>query len=73
VNHRFIRTTTTEAFDDVVQKLRSGSLDHDIPTHGTLVRVRRQGGLRVSRDEITSQRASAAAERAEREARKESS
>ena len=73
VNHRFVRTTTTEAFDDVVQQLRSGSLDHDIPAHGTLVRVRRQGGLRVSRDEITSQRASAAAERAEREARKESS
>ena len=68
VNHRYVRTTTPEAFDAMVADVRAGKLDHEIPSHGTLVRVRRQGGLRVSRDVIAQQRAVAAAARAERDA-----
>ena len=68
VNHRYVRTTTPEAFDAMVADVRAGKLDHEIPSHGTLVRVRRQGGLRVSREEIAQQRAVAAAARAERDA-----
>ncbi len=68
VNHRYVRTTTPDAFDAMVADVRAGKLDHEIPSHGTLVRVRRQGGLRVSREEIAKQRAVAAAARAERDA-----
>jgi len=68
VNHRYVRTTTAEAFDTMVQNVKDGRLDHEIPSHGTLVRVRRQGGLRVSREDIVAQRAIAAAARAERDA-----
>ena len=68
VNHRYVRTTTPEAFDAMVADVRAGKLDHEIPSHGTLVRVRRQGGLRVSREVIAQQRAVAAAARAERDA-----
>ncbi len=68
VNHRYVRTTTPEAFDAMVSNVKDGKLDHEIPSHGTLVRVRRQGGLRVSREDIAAQRATAATARAERDA-----
>jgi len=68
VNHRYVRTTTPEAFDALVTDLRNDKLSNDIPSHGTLVRVRRSGGLRVPREEIAAQRAAAAAARAERDA-----
>ncbi len=68
VNHRYVRTTTLEAFDVMVSNVKDGKLDHEIPSHGTLVRVRRQGGLRVSREDIAAQRATAATARAERDA-----
>ncbi len=56
VNHRFVRTTTVAAFDELVDELRAGARDHDIPRHGTLVRVRRSGGLRSSSEEIALER-----------------
>ena len=68
VNHRYVRTTTPDAFSELVSDLRTGSTKHDIPSHGTLVRVRRSGGLRVTREELAAQRATAAAARAERDA-----
>jgi len=68
VNHRYVRTTTPEAFDALVADLRDDKLSNDIPSHGTLVRVRRSSGLRVPREEIAAQRAAAAAARAERDA-----
>jgi hypothetical protein len=40
--------------------LRAGRLDDDIPRHGTLVRVRRQGGLRVDDATIRAERDAAA-------------
>ena len=68
VNHRYVRTTTPAAFDVMVADLRDGRLDHDVPTHGTLIRVRRQGGLRVAKDELAAERAAALAARTERAA-----
>ncbi len=67
VNHRYVRTTTPEAFDGLVADLRAGRLDHDVPAHGTLIRVRRSGGLRVDATEIAAERASAREARATRE------
>jgi len=50
--HRACRSTTAtcvpptiETFNALVNQLRDGQLDHDVPTHGTLVRVRRSVGL----------------------------
>ncbi len=63
VNHRYVRATTPDAFDRVVSELRAGTLDHDVPSHGTLIRVRRTGGLQVSRDVIVSERQVAIAAR----------
>jgi len=60
VNHRFVRTTTPEAFDRLVEELRAGGRGEEIPPHGTLVRVRRSGGLRVEPAEIARERAEAA-------------
>ena len=66
VNHRYVRTTTPELFDALVDDLRNGRLDHDVPPHGTLIRIRRAGGLRVDREELAAERLEA---RAAREAR----
>lgn len=66
VNHRYVRTTTPDLFDALVEDLRNGRLDHDVPPHGTLIRIRRSGGLRVEREELAAERAEA---RAAREAR----
>jgi primosomal protein N' len=66
VNHRFVRTTTPETFDAFVTDLRSGRRESEVPPHGTLIRVRRSGGLRVSEQELVSERAAA---REAREAR----
>src|ERR1019366_2080963 len=66
VNHRYVRTTTPETFDNMIEDLREGRLDHDVPSHGTLMRVKRQGGLRVSREEVAAERAQALAARTAR-------
>jgi NADH-quinone oxidoreductase E subunit len=72
VNHRYVRATTPESFDHLVDELRRGALDHDVPPHGSLVRVRRSVGLRAGRDEVVEQRATAREARAAREAEKAS-
>ena len=66
VNHRYVRTTTPADFDAVVAQLRRGERSDEIPAHGTLVRVRRSGGLRATSEQIAGERA---AEAAAREAR----
>ena len=66
VNHRYVRTATPSAFDAMIADLRAGRLDHDVPRHGTLIRVKRQGGLRVAKDEIAAERAQALAARTAR-------
>ncbi len=67
VNHRFVRTTTAHAFDMLMGELREGKRDHEIPAHGTLVRVHRSGGLHAPRAAIAEERLVAKAARAERE------
>ncbi len=47
VNHRFFGDVTNESFDTLVDDLVAGRLADEVPAHGTLVRVRRDGGLRV--------------------------
>ncbi len=67
VNHRYVRTTTPETFDALVGELRDGKRESDIPAHGTLIRVRRSGGLRVSKSDVATERTDAKAARAKRE------
>ena len=40
VNYRYRHRVTPEDFDRLVEDLRAGRLDHEIPPHGTLHRVR---------------------------------
>ena len=42
VNYRHCHRMTTSAFDQLVDDLRAGRLDGEIPPHGTLARVRQQ-------------------------------
>jgi NADH-quinone oxidoreductase subunit E len=71
VNHRYVRSATSDSFDAMVEELRGGQLDHDVPSHGTLVRVRRSVGLRAPREEVVAQRARAREARAERTPKEE--
>jgi NADH-quinone oxidoreductase subunit E len=61
VNHRFVGDVTPESFDRLVDDLRAGALADDIPPHGTLVRVRRSGGLRVDDATVAAERQAVAA------------
>jgi NADH-quinone oxidoreductase E subunit len=45
VNWRFRGSVTNDDFDRLVDDLRAGRLDEEIPPHGTLCRVRRTVGL----------------------------
>jgi NADH-quinone oxidoreductase E subunit len=67
VNHRFVRTTSPASFDALVEELKDGRRDHDIPPQGTLIRVRRSGGLHAPKTEVVSERAKAKDARAARE------
>jgi NADH-quinone oxidoreductase subunit E len=60
VNHRYVGGQTAESFDKLIGDLRSGSLSDDIPTHGTLVRVRRTVGLQASKKSVAAERAAMA-------------
>jgi NADH-quinone oxidoreductase subunit E len=60
VNHRYVGGLTPDAFDELVADLRAGRRDADIPPHGTLVRVRRNGSLRVRREQVVTERAAMA-------------
>ena len=66
VNHRFFGDVTPEAFDQLVDDLAAGRLDDDVPRHGTLVRVRRDGALRVDGDVLVAEREAAREAAAER-------
>jgi NADH-quinone oxidoreductase E subunit len=65
VNHRYFGNVTPEAFDQVIDDLTAGRLDSEVPTHGTLIRVRREGGLRVDGQQIAEERTAMAERRAE--------
>jgi NADH-quinone oxidoreductase subunit E len=66
VNHRFFGDVTPESFDELVDDLGSGRLVDDVPAHGTLVRVGREGGLQVSDETVHAERGSAADAAAQR-------
>jgi NADH-quinone oxidoreductase subunit E len=68
VNHRFFGDVTAERFDGLVDDLRGGRLEDEVPRHGTLVRVRRRGGLAVDEATISGERETAAAAMAARAA-----
>jgi NADH-quinone oxidoreductase subunit E len=68
VNSRYVRTTTPETFDALVEELKAGKRDHDIPSFGTLIRVRRSGGLRASKNDVATERSDARAAREKRDA-----
>jgi NADH-quinone oxidoreductase subunit E len=42
VNYRHRYRVTAESFDQLVDDLRAGRLDHEVPPHGTLGRNRQQ-------------------------------
>jgi NADH-quinone oxidoreductase subunit E len=68
VNHRFVRTQTAEAFDALLDDLAAGRLSDTVPSHGTLVRVRRSTGLQADRAQVVAERAAAAEAKRGREA-----
>ena len=40
INYRYRTNVTPEAFDELIDDLAGGKLDHEIPAHGTLAKVR---------------------------------
>jgi NADH-quinone oxidoreductase subunit E len=42
VNYRFFHKVSHEAFDQLVDDLRAGRLDDEVPPHGTLARIRQR-------------------------------
>jgi len=66
VNHRFFGDVTPQAFDALIEDLRAGRLEDDVPHHGTLVRIRRDGGLAVTAAEVAAEREAARRAMAER-------
>jgi NADH-quinone oxidoreductase subunit E len=48
VNWRFFGDVDTAAFDQLIDGLRAGRLDEDVPPHGTLSRVERTVGLQAA-------------------------
>ncbi len=71
VNHRYVGGQTPESFDRLVADLRAGRLTDTVPSHGTLVRVRRSVGLQADRQEVARQRAAMAGAQAARAAERE--
>lgn len=57
VNYRYFGPLDRERFQDLVATLRNGDLDHEVPPHGTLIRVRRQAPPVVPMEEIDRERA----------------
>ena len=68
VNHRYVGAQTPESFDRLLADLRSGALAETVPSHGTLVRVKRSVGLVADRGSIVAERAAAAEAQAARAA-----
>jgi NADH-quinone oxidoreductase subunit E len=64
VNHRYVGAQTPASFDALVDDLRAGRLADTVPSHGTLVRVRRTVGLQADGNAIKTERATVAQEQA---------
>jgi NADH-quinone oxidoreductase E subunit len=72
VNHRYVGAQTPESFDRLVADLRAGTRSDEIPSHGTLIRVRRTTGLQADRRQVADERAATAEAQARRAAEAES-
>jgi NADH-quinone oxidoreductase subunit E len=68
VNHRYVRTTTASALDELFEDLSSGRLSDTVPPHGTLSRVDRTVGLVADPAQVAGERAEMARLQAERSA-----
>jgi NADH-quinone oxidoreductase E subunit len=68
VNHRYVGAQTPASFDALVDDLRAGRLADTVPSHGTLVRVRRTVGLQADRNAVKTERATVAQEQVARAA-----
>jgi hypothetical protein len=60
VNHRYVGAQTPESFDQLLTDLRAGTLSETVPSHGTLVRVRRTVGLVAEKQAVAAERAAMA-------------
>jgi NADH-quinone oxidoreductase E subunit len=70
-NYRYFGPLTNDDFDTLVDDLGSGRLKDLVPPHGTLVRVRRDGGLKVAPERIVEERRIVAGQIADRAAGEE--
>jgi NADH-quinone oxidoreductase subunit E len=61
VNHRYVRTTTPSALDELFAELRAGQRSDEIPSHGTLIRTQRSVGLMADATEVKAERQQARA------------
>jgi NADH-quinone oxidoreductase subunit E len=68
VNHRYVGGQTAASFDQLLTDLRSGAMADTVPPHGTLVRVRRSGGLAADKQAVAAERATMAEAQAKRAA-----
>ena len=68
-NYRYFGPVTNEGFDQLVDDLAAGKLKDVVPPHGTLVRVRRDGGLKVPHDRVVAERAAMDQQMADRAAK----
>jgi NADH-quinone oxidoreductase subunit E len=66
VNSRYVRTTTPEALDALLDELAAGGRADEIPSFGTLIRTPRSVGLMAAPDEVAAERARVRAEQAAR-------
>jgi len=66
VNHRYVRTTTPSALDQLFDDLRHGRRSDEIPSHGTLIRMQRTVGLAADPTEVKAERQQVRAEVAAR-------
>jgi NADH-quinone oxidoreductase subunit E len=60
VNHRYVGGQNAASFDELVADLRAGRRSGEIPPHGTLVRIRRSGGLQADPRQVAVERAAMA-------------
>ena len=66
VNHRYVRTTTADALDGLLDELAQGGRADEIPSHGTLIRTQRTVGLQAPREQVAAERAQVRIEQAKR-------
>jgi len=71
VNSRFVRTTTPEALDALLDELAAGGRSEEIPPHGTLNRVFRTVGREAPVEVVAAERAAAREAQAARAAEAE--